>query len=319
MEFTRVPEQAAVCVHLGGVLEMLLRDPARAARIAREQARLRVVAGLCSQVDGHPASLKFCPVPKVITPDVDEVLAFCAEDPVERVFIEEMARRGGHFSGLRDDGRLEAVAYVGINVVPSGHGCGAFADVVARRPPRMIIGDEAAVSELWDATRNALPEPRIDRSGQPVFVCDSPPESGATGLRAAFPDDLDLLVPACAAAHEEELGSDPTASDAAGFRRRTQVQIGEGRSWIWREDDVILFKAEASAWTPSVVQLQQVWVDPEVRGHGYGQRGLRDLFRLLLQQAEKVCLFARAENETAIHVYDAIGMKRTGAYRSLLF
>ena len=45
---------------------------------------------------------------------------------------------------------------------------------------------------------------------------------------------------------------------------------------------MILFKAEASAWTPTAVQIQQVWVDPEARGHGYGQRGLRDLCRLLL-------------------------------------
>jgi uncharacterized protein len=128
-----------------------------------------------------------------------------------------------------------------------------------------------------------------------------------------------LLVPACAAAHQEELGTDPTVSDASGFRRRTRAQIEEGRSWVWREDGVILFKAEASAWTPSVVQLQQVWVDPQARGHGYGQRGLRDLLRLLLRGVPTVCLFARAENATAIHVYETIGMRRSGAYRSLLF
>jgi predicted GNAT family acetyltransferase len=97
------------------------------------------------------------------------------------------------------------------------------------------------------------------------------------------------------------------------------VQIEEGRSWLWAEDGVIKFKAEASAWTPRVVQLQQVWVDPQVRGRGFGQRGLRDLFRLLLANVGAVCLFARAENATAIHVYETIGMRRAGAYRSLLF
>jgi hypothetical protein len=83
--------------------------------------------------------------------------------------------------------------------------------------------------------------------------------------------------------------------------------------------DTILFKAEASAWTPSAVQLQQVWVDPEVRNRGYAQRAMRDLIRLLLAVAPSVCLFVRPENAPAIRVYDAVGMRRHGSYRSLIF
>ncbi len=82
-------------------------------------------------------------------------------------------------------------------------------------------------------------------------------------------------MPACAAAHELELGIDPLSRDADGFRWRTATQIEEGRSWLWVEDGVVLFKAEASAWTPRAVQLAQVWTDPEARGHGYATRGLR--------------------------------------------
>jgi hypothetical protein len=34
-------------------------------------------------------------------PELDEILAFCAEDPVERVFLEDIARRGlGRFTAL---------------------------------------------------------------------------------------------------------------------------------------------------------------------------------------------------------------------------
>ena len=43
----------------------------------------------------------------LIEPALDEILAFCAEDPIERVFLEDVARRGlGRFTGLADDGRL---------------------------------------------------------------------------------------------------------------------------------------------------------------------------------------------------------------------
>jgi predicted GNAT family acetyltransferase len=41
--------------------------------------------------------------------------------------------------------------------------------------------------------------------------------------------------------------------------------------------------------------------------------------RLLLQRVPQVCLFVRAENAPAIRVYDAIGMRQTNTYRSLLF
>jgi RimJ/RimL family protein N-acetyltransferase len=257
---------------------------------------------------------------RLVEPRLEEILDFCAQDPVERVFLEDAARRGlGGFAAVQEDGSLAALCFLGVNLVPSGSRCDAFADAAARRPPRMIIGDERAVGELWAAAARRLPRPREDRPGQPVFVIDEPPDAGQTRLRDATLDDLELLIPACAAAHREELGIDPLARDAAGFRWRTRAQIEEGRSWLWREGETILFKAEASAWTPSAVQIQQVWVDPGARSHGYAQRGMRDLCRLLLERVPVVCLFVRPENAPAIRVYEAIGMRRTGSYRSLVF
>jgi GNAT superfamily N-acetyltransferase len=257
---------------------------------------------------------------RTVEPDLSQILAFCAEDPIERVFLEDVARRGlGRFTGLARGGRLTALCHVGANVVPSGPGCGAFADAAVRGRARMVIGEEQAVGELWKEASGRMPVPRQDRPGQPVYVLESPPAGGESGLRESTLDDLGLLVPACARAHYEEIGIDPLVRDPEGFRWRTQAQIGEGRSWIWLENGTILFKAEASAWTPSAVQLQQVWVDPDVRGRGYAQRGMRDLCRTLLERVPAVCLFVRAENAVAIRVYEAIGMRRTLTYRSLIF
>jgi hypothetical protein len=256
----------------------------------------------------------------VVEPTLSQILSFCGEDPVERVFLEDVARRGlGRFTGLASNGRLKALCHVGANVVPSGDGCGAFARAAAGSRARMVIGEEHAVTDLWDEARPRMPSPREDRPGQPVYVIEVPPAPGETGLREATLADLALLVPACAAAHEEEIGLDPLERDPDGFRWRTQAQIGEGRSWLWLESGTILFKAEASAWTPEAVQLQQVWVDPSVRNRGYAQRGMRDLCRRLLEDVPRVCLFVRPENAPAIRVYEAIGMKRTITYRSLIF
>lgn len=241
-------------------------------------------------------------------------------DPVERVFLEDVARRGlGRFTAVRAGGHLTALCHVGANVVPSGEGCEAFAEPAAQGASRMIIGESGAVSALWEAVRDRLPEPREDRPGQPVYTITEPPEPGETGLRAATLADVDRLIPACAAAHALELGIDPVGRDPDAFRWRTEAQVSEGRSWLWLEDDVVLFKAEASAWTPSAVQIQQVWVDPEARRRGNAARGMRDLCRLLLETTPTVTLFVRSQNAPAIALYEAIGMQKALEYRSLLF
>src|SRR4051812_15367569 len=86
----------------------------------------------------------------LVEPTLGQILSFCAEDPVERVFLEDVARRGlGRFSAISSNGELTALCHVGANVVPSGAGCGAFGRAAASSRARMMIGEENAVSELW--------------------------------------------------------------------------------------------------------------------------------------------------------------------------
>jgi uncharacterized protein len=257
----------------------------------------------------------------VIEPSKQQVLEFCAREPVERVFLEDVARRGlGRFGAIAGgDERLEALCHVGANLVPSGDGCERFAELALRGRSRMIIGEARAVTAVWDAAREGLPPARADRLGQPVYAISEPPPPGDSGLRRATAADLERLLPACAAAHELELGIDPLERDPESFRWRTLAQIEEGRSWVWLDDDQVLFKAECSAWTPQAAQVSQVWTDPEVRGRGYARRGMLDLCRLLLRSTPTVTLFVRSDNAPAIALYDAIGMRRVLEYRSVLF
>ena len=256
----------------------------------------------------------------LIEPNSRQVLEFCALAPIERVFLEDVARRGlGHFTALESAaGELTALCHVGANVVPSGAGCGAFADVAVQGNARMLIGESGAVSDLWAAAGARLGEPREDRPHQPVYVIREPPIAGESALRPAVRADVERLLPACAAAHELELGVDPAGRNLETFRWRTESQVDEGRSWLWLEDDVVRFKAEASAWTPHAVQIQQVWVDPEARGRGDGSRGLRDLCRLLLETTPAVTLFVRTDNAPAISLYESIGMTQELEYRTVL-
>jgi ribosomal protein S18 acetylase RimI-like enzyme len=257
----------------------------------------------------------------IVEPSREQVLEYCARDPIERVFLEDAARRGfGRFVAVADPaGAVVGLCHAGANLVPSGERCEELADVAARSQARMIIGAAGAVTALWEAARERLPEVREDRPGQPVFAMREPPAPGESGLRTATLVDLERLVPACAAAHELELGIDPLGRDPDAFRWRTAAQIEDGRSWLWLEDDVVLFKAEASAWTPQAVQVAQVWTDPEARGRGYAARGMADLCRLLLATTPAVTLFVRTDNGPAIGLYEKIGMQKVLEYRSVLF
>ncbi len=100
-----------------------------------------------------------------------------------------------------------ALCYFGANIVPSGSGCEAFAGETAARGARMIIGQERAVRRPLggSAASSCRIRARIDPVN-PSTSLEEPPASGSSGLRVATPDDLDLLLPACAATHHEELG-----------------------------------------------------------------------------------------------------------------
>lgn len=253
-------------------------------------------------------------------PPLSAILDFCAQDPIERVFLEDIARRKvGRFVAVSTRGRIEALCHVGANVVPAGTRVARLSELARNGSPRMIVGDEQPVTELWEALSPDMPAPLDDRPGQPVYTLDEAPTPGGSGLRLATADDLDVLVDACAQAYEEEVGIDAYARDPEMFRWRTRSQIEAGRSWIWRAGDLILFKAEASAWTPAAVQLQQVWVDPTLRGRGFARAGFADLCVELLGDVPVVCLFARPDNVAAHALYEGAGMRLVGTYRSLIF
>jgi hypothetical protein len=159
---------------------------------------------------------------ETVSPTLDQVLAFCADEPVERVFLEDIARRGlGRFSAVvGPDRRLQALCHVGANIVPSGRGCAEFAGAATRSGARMVIGEERAVGELWDAARRRMPRPRDDRPGQPVYALREAPEAGETGLRAARLSDLEVLVPATPRVSAGARGS-RSRRDARGSGQRT--------------------------------------------------------------------------------------------------
>ena len=136
------------------------------------------------------------------------------------------------------------------------------------------------MTDLWGAARRRMPAPLRGPSGPAGLRA-----RGAAACRGQRParrdrlDDLDLCscppvrLRISRRSASTRTRATPRVPSGELARRSSKVEAGSGPR------RTILFKAEASAWTPSAVQLQQVWVEPELRGRGYARRALADLCR----------------------------------------
>ena len=228
------------------------------------------------------------------------------------------ARRGASPRSPTRTSELTALCHLGSNLVPSGAGCGAFADLAAKSGARMLIGEEGAVSDLWDAARKKLPRPRA-RPSRAARLRDHRSAAGGRHRPAAGdggrPRSARSLVRrrALRGARRRSAATRPD-----GFRWRTRTQIEEGRSWLWAEDGVIRFKAEASAWTPAggaaAAGLDRPTGPPAgLRGAG----AARPDPAAARANADRLPLRAGRER-AAIRLYESVGMHHVLDYRSVL-
>ena len=231
-------------------------------------------------------------------------------DPVERVFLEDVARRG-HRPVRRARERTASCARCATSARTSSRPATAAGCSPTAASRRRADGHRRGARRRPSSGRlrgRDLPRPREDRPGQPVYVIDEPPAAGRTGLAPG-----DARRPRAAPSRLRG-GARPGARRRPAARRRRGLplaharQIEEGRSWLWTEDGVILFKAEASAWTPSGPAPAGVG-RPAAGGAAVdgAARPARPLPRLLERVPRCACSSART-TAPAIRLYEAIGM-----------
>ena len=318
-----VAEQAALGVPLHDVVEVRLGDVLGPQRVARQQARLGVVARLRSHVDRHPRD----PIRQDRGCDAHRRAAAGADPRV--------LRRGSGRAGLprgrrpprarpvqRDRGRTAGSSRSATRARTSSRpGAAAARSRPSRSAPRarMLIGEQRAVTELWEAARRRLPAAREDRPGQPVYAISARSggrDDAASGPRALRPRPARSRVRArprgrarhrSAPARRRRL---PLA-DAGADRGGPLVALGGGR----RRSSSRRRRRRGRRRRCSCSRSGPI---PRRAGAGNAERGLRDLIRLLLERVPTVCLFVRAENEAAIALYDSVGMSHVLDYRSVL-
>jgi predicted GNAT family acetyltransferase len=270
--------------------------------------------------------------------DEGAVRALLSTDPVAacmlagRIEVHGTAATslGAPLWGLYSGRQLDAVCLAGANLIPFARpgaervAAGAFAERARRAGRRCstVVGPASAVLPLWDLLAPAWGPARDVRRRQPLLAIDGPPAVPIEPrVRPVRPDQLETLLPAAVAMFTEEVGVSPLRVDGgAGYRARVADLVRAGQSLAWIEDDRVLFKADVGAVSHDACQLQGVWVAPELRGRGIGQRGTAAVVEYARAAiAPVVSLYVNDFNGSARAAYARVGFTQVGTYASVLF
>jgi hypothetical protein len=81
----------------------------------------------------------------------------------------------------------------------------------------------------------------------------------------------------------------------------------------------VVFKAEAGIVGGGVAEIQGVWVQPTLRGRGFGRAGVAEVVDLVQDGlAPTVSLYVNDYNDRAIRAYEAVGFQRVGTFATVM-
>jgi uncharacterized protein len=228
---------------------------------------------------------------------------------------ELWTRRGPH----------ESLCYAGANLIPlrgALSDLNAFGDaaMMASRRCSSLVGRAELVMPMWQRLEPAWGPARDVRDNQPLMSLTTMPTCAIDpGVRQVKPDELESYLVAAVDMFIGEVGVDPRLGDGGrGYRRRVAGLIAAGRAWARFEDGQVVFKAEVGSQSPTVSQIQGVWVHPEWRGKGLGTSGTATLSAVIVGTGRIASLYVNHFNAVARATYDRIGFAEVGTFATIL-
>ena len=219
----------------------------------------------------------------------------------------------------------DSLCYAGANLIPlrgTRSDLDAFADQAAAAPRRCssVVGRSDLVLAMWERLSREWGPARDVRECQPLLALDTRPRCAAEpGVRRVRADELDAYLVAAVDMFIGEVGVDPRAGDGGrGYRRRVAGLIAAGRAFARFEHGRVVFKAEVGAQSPSVGQIQGVWVHPEWRGRGLGTAGTAAVAGAVVAGGRTASLYVNAYNTVARAAYARVGFREVGTFATVL-
>jgi predicted GNAT family acetyltransferase len=219
----------------------------------------------------------------------------------------------------------ESLCYAGANLIPlrgSAADLHAFADKAMSTARRCssLVGRAELVMPMWQRLESAWGPARDVRDQQPLLALATAPSSPVDPqVRRVRIDELDAYLVAAIDMFIGEVGIDPRIGDGGrGYRRRVAGLIAAGRAWARFEHGEVVFKAEVGSQSPSVGQIQGVWVHPERRGHGLGAAGTAALAAAVVAGGRVASLYVNNYNTVARAAYARVGFTEVGTFATVL-
>ncbi|WP_395307121.1 GNAT family N-acetyltransferase [Mycobacterium sp. AMU20-3851] len=219
----------------------------------------------------------------------------------------------------------DSLCYAGANLIPlrgSAADLKAFADKALRAPRRCssLVGRAELVLPLWQRLEPGWGVARDVRADQPLMALHSPARCLADpAVRPVRMEELDAYLVAAIDMFIGEVGIDPRLGDGGrSYRRRVAGLIAAGRAWARFERGEVVFKAEVGSQSPTVGQIQGVWVHPEWRGRGLGAAGTATVSEAVLRGGRIASLYVNGFNEVARATYAKIGFTQVGTFATVL-
>lgn len=263
--------------------------------------------------------------------DVSVLDAWSQDAPIEHCYLQNQLEKFGTTGFVAVGRPMRVGAYVrpARLVVPFGPAAGGAALGCALRevgvPLRYMVGRLDLVDALWAEVRGDLPEPMWVRHNTLYALPKGALADGPAGpdhgqLRRPTLADLPWLVHASALMDLEDRGVDLKAEDREGLERYLVWLMGERLVYLW-EDDAgrPVFKAQAACLGPLGALVEGVFTEPDVRGRGVARRALRAMSAELLGRTPRLGLYVNTDNVAAVRLYESVGYRPVGAYRSVYF
>ncbi|GAA3300967.1 GNAT family N-acetyltransferase [Dactylosporangium vinaceum] len=222
---------------------------------------------------------------------------------------------------------LESLCWVGANLIPvhatTTAAIAAFAEMVAGEPaaarrssarPRRSSGSRSHLAPTWGPSRDVRPNqpPHGDLHPSPSPPPDPavPPSCGRRD-RHALPGRRRHATPRRSASPDRRLAA------SGSYRERIAELIRARRAYARFHNGRVIFKAELAVVTKHTAQIQGVWTDPELRGHGLATAASppSSAMRCAGRTIRSACMLNDYNLPAPPRVYERCGFQQVGTFR----
>ena len=263
----------------------------------------------------------------------------CARDIASNVFVASRILEGvldirpqsvlAHRSG-RD---VDALLWTNANVVPvetSHQSRSAFVDRLrrGRRRCASILGPRDQVEQMWALIEPTWGRAREVRANQPLCITSTPPSTLGIPLdprvRRARPDEAGLVLPAAEHMFTHEIGYRPYSGSSRAYLSAISSLIRRGHTYIATDTgpdglERVVFKTDIGSAALGCVQLQGVWLAPELRGRGYAVPLIAAAVeQIMCDVGQLVTLYVNDYNAPARAAYRRVGFREVGEFMTVL-